>query len=388
MQPRPFTVAVDARTVFDETRRGIGKTVVELYLALSQSRPAWRFRLFCRTADGVNPFAGRPNVSVEPIDMPGDRFSLWPRVRLPLAVSLARPDVYHAPAGPAPTLVRCRLATTIHDLIPVDADRPDPAVRAWVASVRRTVRRARVVFALSDHARGRIIDLLGVPADKIRVVRWGPISAPTTPPSPERSAQLHSQYGVPPGARYVLHFGMADPRKNTAHLLAEWNRIPEAVRAGVRLIVVGVQGPKRQEFTAIARATTGAGVGITGFVPEEDARDLLAGAAALAYPTTYEGFGLPLLDAFTAGVPAVAGDRTSLPELAGTAAELVDPATPGAVAAGLTRVLSDPGHAAELVRRGRLRAAEFTWAKAAEVVADGLRFAAGRSVRVAPFHRE
>ncbi len=375
---RPFTVAVDARTVFDETRRGIGKTVVELYRALSKSRPAWHFRLFCRTAGGDNPFADCPNVSAEPIDIPGDRFDLWPRLRLPLAVSLARPDVYHAPAGPAPALVRSRLATTIHDLIPIDTGRADPAARVWGASVRHTARRARVVFALSQHARGRITTLLSVPADRIRVVHWGPISTPAAPLSPERLAQLLTQYGVPAGARYVLHFGMTDPRKNTAHLLAEWGKIPEAVRTGVRLVVVGVQGPKWQEFTATAAAMSGAGVGITGYVPEEDARDLLAGAAALAYPTTYEGFGLPLLDAFAAGVPAVAGDRTSVPEVAGDAAELVDPVTPGAVAAGLTRVLTDPAHATELVRRGRLRAAGFTWAKAAGVVADGLQFAAGR----------
>ena len=152
------------------------------------------------------------------------------------------------------------------------------------------------------------------------------------------------------------------PERTRGILLREWVAVPESARADVTLVIVGVQGPAFAEFQALA----GAGVTVAGYVNEADARDLLGGAAAVAYPTLAEGFGLPLLDAFAAGVPVVASDRTSLPELAGGAAELIDPVTPGRLAAGLTRVLADAEYASELRQKGRVRAASFRWAATAE----------------------
>ncbi len=369
----PLRVAVDARVVFDETPRGIGQTVACLYRALAAARPDWRFDLYCRTPDPAPLFAGCANVAARPLEMRGDRFELWPRLRLPWAVARGGAHVFHAAAGPAPTLVRGPLVTTIYDLIPIDAGRADPAARHWARRVRSAALRAKVVLTSSAHARDRIVDLLGIDAGKVRLVRWGPVTAPKAPPGAARRAELAGRYGFAPTGKYVLHFGMADPRKNTAHLLAEWGRLPEAVRRAHTLVVVGVEGPGRAHFESQAPP----GARVHGYAPEADVADLLSGAAALAYPTTYEGFGLPLLAAFAARTPVVAGNLTSLPEVAGDAAELVDPHAPGAFAAGLARVLTDPAHAHELVRRGAERLRRYSWAGAAEVVAGALADAAG-----------
>ena len=367
---RPLAIALDGRTIFDEPRRGIAKTTIEQYRALAALRPAWRFRVFYAEGREPDPFADLPNVRCDRLRMKGDRFDLWPRVRLPVATALARADLFHAVACLAPPVPGARLVTTINDLIPLEDGRTDPAARAWAANVRRTARHARAVLTPSEFSKARIVALLGVNPAKVHVVPWASTSPPAVA-SPADLAATRARFGVPPGDRYVLHFGMTDPRKNTAGLLAAWGRLPAAARRGVRLTVVGLSDAGRADFTARVAALPEAarGVGLFGYVSEEDVGRLLAGATVLAYPTLYEGFGLPILDGFAAGVAVLTGRTTSLPEVAGDAALTADAADPDALAGGLARLLLDDDFRAAFVRRGAERVAGFTWRRTAELTA-------------------
>ena len=367
---RPFTITIDGRTIFDEPRRGIAKTTIEQYRALAGLRPAWHFRVFYAEGREPDPFADLPNVRCERLRMKGDRFDLWARLRLPLANAAARPDLFHAAAGLAPPFPGAPLVTTINDLIPLEVGRTDPAALAWAANVRRTARRARAVLTPSEFSKGRIVALLGVNPAKVHVVPWASTSPPAFP-APDHLAAARARFGVPPGDRYVLHFGMTDPRKNTAALLEAWARVPAAARRGARLVVVGLSDAGRAHFAGAGAARPGwaGGVGVFGYVPEEDVGVLLAGAAVLAYPTLYEGFGLPVLDGFAAGVAVLTGRTTSLPEVAGDAALTVDATDPDALAGGLARLLGDDDCRAEFVRRGAERVARFTWRRTAELTA-------------------
>ena len=367
---RPLTIAIDGRTVFDEPRRGIAKTTVALYRALAELRPAWRFRFSYAEGTQPDPFADLPNVSCERLRMRGDRFELWPRLRLPLATAFARPDLFHAAAGVAPRFPGAPLVTTLNDLIPLESGRTDAAAAAWVANVRRAARRSRAVLTPSEFTKGRVVACLGVNPAKVHVVPWACTSPPARP-SPAALAEVRARFGVPPGERYVLHFGMTDPRKNTAGLLTAWARLPAEVRRGVRLVIVGLSDAGRAELATrfAPQLSLGGGVGISGYVSEEDVGVLLAGAEVLAYPTLYEGFGLPILDGFAAGVAVLTGSTTSLPEVAGDAALCVDAADPDALAGGLARLLSDPDCRAGYAARGAARGASFTWTRAAELTA-------------------
>jgi alpha-1,3-rhamnosyl/mannosyltransferase len=365
-----LVVAVDARTVYDEARRGIAKTVVGLYRALAAARPGWRFQMIHRDGREGNPFADLSNVVPVRVEMPGDRFGLWQAVRLPLVIAAARPDVFHAPAGVAPRVLPARMVATVNDLIPLDARAGEPGVAAWGRNVRRAATRARAVVTASEHARGRIVHHFGVPPEKVAVVRWGPISGPPTPPLPATAEVVRQKYGVPAGGEYVLHFGMADPRKNTARVIDAWAAVSSAVRERASLLVVGVQGPGLERFRQQVlghRLVDSAHV--HGYIPEADVAVLTAGAAAVCYPTLYEGYGLPVLDAFAAGVPVLSSNTTSIPEVAGDAGLLVDPTDTAAIAAGLTRLVLDPVLRDELVARGRVRVRDFTWERCAEQVA-------------------
>ncbi len=361
---RPLTVAVDARLVFDEPWRGIAKTVVGLYRALAALRPDWRFHLFHREGTVPNPFADRPNVFPRRIDIRGDRLDLWNRVRLPIATRFAGADVFHAPAGVAPRFPFARMVTTLHDLIPLDTRPTDADSVRWVANVGRAARSARVVITASEFSKRRIAEAFGVPLWKIHVIPWAPSFESV---STEGRSQGPRWEAIRPDRPYVLHFGLVDPRKNTARVLAAWALLPVAVREAFLLLIVGVQGPALERYQAEAKQL--GGVRVLGYVPEGEVWELLAGAAAVCYPTLYEGFGLPALDAMAAGVPVLTSAATSLPEVVGNAAVLVDPADETAIAAGLLRMLTDEGYRSELAGRGRDRAKAYTWERTAEATA-------------------
>ena len=375
---RPLTIAIDGRTVFDAPRRGIGNTTVAQYRALAELRPSWRFAFFYAEGTQPDPFADLPNVRSERLRMRGDRFDLWPRLRLPLATAWARPDVFHGAAGVAAAFPGAPLVTTLNDLIPLETGRTDAAALAWVGNVRRSARRARAILTPSEFTKGRIVERLGVSPAKVRVVPWAAAPPPPGPP-PAHAAEVRARFGVKPDERYVLHYGMADPRKNTAGLLDAWGRVPVAARRGVRLVVVGLSDAGTADLAArFAPHLAAGGVGLSGYASDDDLAALLAGAEVLAYPTLYEGFGLPILDAFAAGVPVLTGATTSLPEVAGGAAWCVDAADPDALAAGLTRLLGDGPGRAELVRRGAERVAHYTWRRTAELTAEAFEAVAGR----------
>ena len=161
---------------------------------------------------------------------------------------------------------------------------------------------------------------------------------------------------------YVLAVGTLEPRKNLERLLDAWLLLPDALRASHELALVGPRGWDDDRIVAKAEA---GGARLLGRVDDDELRALYAGAAAFAYPSLYEGFGLPVLEAMMAGAPVLTSSVSSLPEVAGDAAVLVDPLSTRAIAGGIEQLLTDPELAARLRAAGPPRAAEFSWARTA-----------------------
>lgn len=368
---RSLTVTVDARLVFDQPRRGIAKTAIALYRALATARQDWRFVMFHRRAAQDNPFSGLPNILIKRIEIRGDKYQLWDKVRLPGANLVSRPDIFHTPGGLAPQHPMAPLVATVHDLIPLDMRPDDDGVARWAASVRRSAENARLVLTASNYAREQIIRHFAIPREKIAIIHWGPITALSERPSTEALASVRHRYDIPADAQYVLHFGMQDRRKNTKPTIEAWARVPAAVRERWTLLIVGVEDPVIDEFRRLAASLgVGESVKVRGYVAEEDVGLLLAGAGVMCYPTAHEGFGLPILDGFASDVPVLTGHGTSLPEVAGDAAMMVDVASTQAIADGLTTLLADDDLRREMVRRGRQRVGLFNWKRTAEDVAS------------------
>ena len=371
---------MDARQLFRTNRRGIGKTLAEVYAALARRRPAWEFVLVHQLAvPGPPQLAGLANFRAVRVDIPGgDRLGLWEAVRLPAAAVWCRADVLHSPANTGPRFPLTRMVLTVHDLIPLEIAPDAPETRTWVKAVAVACRAARHITTVSEYSKAQIVARLGVPADRVTVIGHAPDSrlAPVTDPA--ELDRVRAKYGLGPGEPYAFGFGAADPRKNTARLIEAYADLPAGLRAQYRLLLVGIQDGAAAEFRQLAAGrNVGDRVVLHGFADEADLPALMSGAAALCFPSRSEGFGLPILDAFACRLPVLAGNRTSLPEVAGDAAELVDPDDTASVRDGLARLLSDPDLRQRLRDRGTERLQAFTWDAAAEAFAGVFERVAG-----------
>jgi glycosyltransferase involved in cell wall biosynthesis len=237
--------------------------------------------------------------------------------------------------------------------------------------VARAARAARRVHTASTHTARQLTAILGVPARKVEMI---PIAAdPRFAPVADRDqlAAVREKYRVPPECPFVLGFGAADPRKNTRRVLEAWARLPADVRGRFFLLLVGIQDATMPAFRQLAtELLPSGGWHLHGFADEDDLPALLSACDALCYPSLAEGFGLPVLEAFGCGTAVVTSHTTSLPEVAGDAALLVDPTDTAALAGALCKVLSDDRLRAELAARGRLRAKAFDWVGTAGGMAD------------------
>jgi glycosyltransferase involved in cell wall biosynthesis len=365
------TIALDARTVYAAQRRGTGKNLIDLYRALARRRPDWRFVMLHRGPGADEPFASEPNIRSRAIEMPGDRWDLWQQLRLPIAARAAGADVLHSPANTAPRRPLTPLVATIHDLIFLDRRFAGPGGARMGAQAAAAARKAHKVFTPSEFSKREIVQRFAIPADKVTVNPWAPDANCARVEDPAELARVRAAYGLEPDRPYVFGFGGADPRKNTEGVLRAWARLDAPSRRDHVLLLVGLNPPARARFEALAEELKIAErARLSGFADEADIPALLSGATLLCYPSLAEGFGLPVLDAFVCETAVLTSDATSLPEVAGDAAELVDPDDVEAIAAALAGLLVDDARRAELIARGRERVKRFTWDAVAQRAAQ------------------
>jgi glycosyltransferase involved in cell wall biosynthesis len=368
-------VAVDARTVYSATRRGTGKNLVDLYRSLARLQPGWEFVMLHQRGTAVDdPFLAEPNVTTRAFDVPGDRWGVWEQAGLTLAARFARASLLHSPANTGPAVPLVPLVVTIHDLIPLEISPDAPDTQRWSRNVRRAAGAARRILTPSTHTKTLLRTRFRIPDDKIVVNPWASDSSAHRVVDPVELDRVRRKYGVSHMREYVLGFGAADPRKNTYRIIEAWAALPADVRAGLGLLLVGLQEPFLAQAREHARGLAPeSGWSLEGFASEEDLPALLSGAALLCYPSLSEGFGLPVLDAFACGTPIVTSTTSSLPEVAGDAAVLVDPLDVRAITAAMLSVGTNDELRASLRAAGFARLQLYSWERCAKTVAGVFR---------------
>jgi len=311
----------------------------------------------------------------------------WDLLGLGRAARQADLDLLHVPHFGAPLRPGVPLIVTVHDVIPfvLPAYRATRSARLRLAAMRRTVGGARLIITPSRFSAGEIERVLGITADRIRVTpeaasaehRPGPDHAAGLP------AAIASRYGI--DGRYLFNVGGLDARKNLPVLLEAFARALPDLDQPVQLVIAGAAHTANPHvFQPLAPVIERLGlrrqVVLTGFVPATEKLALHQSASLYVTPSLYEGFGLTPLEAMACGVPVIAAQRTSLPEVVGEAGLLVEP-EPEPFAAAIVEVLNDPTRAADLRRRGLARASTFSWHHTARLTIEAYRDALSDSVR-------
>ncbi|RME33796.1 MAG: glycosyltransferase family 1 protein [Thermoflexia bacterium] len=296
----------------------------------------------------------------------------WHRLRVPLPVEVfvGRVDLFYSPDFVLPpTLHTTRTLLTVHDLSFLRY--PEHFVPKLVRYLERvvpdSVRRADRVLADSEATRTDLIELLGTPPEKVEVLYSG-VDERFRPDGEEGEGErLRARYGL--DRPYVLAVGTLQPRKNYVRLIRAFVRLPAGETV---LVIAGGRGWMYEEVLEEAVRFPHR-VRVLGFVDEEDLPALYRGARLFVMPSFYEGFGLPVLEAMACGVPVVCSGVSSLPEVAGDAALLVDPADEEGLAEAMRRALEDGALREQMRTLGLARAATFTWDRAARQLLEGLR---------------
>jgi glycosyltransferase involved in cell wall biosynthesis len=374
-------LAIDARPAIDAEKTGVGWYTWHLLHRLPDVDPETQYLAWYLHAKGLLrdrrffPDAARRNFAEHASRFPARLFSpIASRLHVPRVEWLTPFDALFAPNFIPPPTER-PFVVTVHDiafaLFPETARHLSPR---WHAGFRRGIERAGRILVPSAATREDLIERFHVVPQRVLVVPLGVEPAPS--PSHAEIASLRRRHRL--DSPYVLFLGGIERRKNLPALVRAFATVPQDL--GVSLVLAGgavARDPGASaELEAAVRSLSESvrrRVLTTGYVSEHDKAALLAGAEALVYPSTYEGFGFPVLEAMAAGTPVVTSDRSSLPEIAGEAALLVDPSSADAIAHGIERVLTDAELRARLRKAGAERARSFTWERTARETAETLR---------------
>lgn len=284
------------------------------------------------------------------------------------------PELLHIPHFAAPIRSHIPLIVTVHDVIPLvlPAYQASRAMRLNLAVMRRNVRSARLILTPSNAAAADITRVLGIPPDRIRVTpeAAGNEFRPATDPANDRA--VARRLGI--CGRYIFNVGGFDTRKNLPVLLEAFAKLRPRVEQPIQLVIAGAPHSDNPAVfpplePVIAQLGLTDAVVLPGRISDDDKLALYRGAALYATPSLYEGFGLTALEAMACGIPTVATNRTSLPEVVGDGGLLVEPEAE-ALATALAAILNDPEVAARLSERGLTRAATFSWRRTAELTLD------------------
>jgi glycosyltransferase involved in cell wall biosynthesis len=357
---------------------GVSRYIEQLLRRLLPAAPEDRWTVYVAPG-AASRVAVAPNVRVRPSRLPTTNplaRIFWEQFVAPAALLRDPPAVLFCPLNVVPFAARCPTVVCVHDLafIRFPEQRGQARRRYLTALTRLSVRRAAHVVTVSEWTRREVIDLLGVAPDRVTTTpnggdeRLGPLD-PAAVTEFRRARSLPDQF--------LLFLSTLEPRKNIETLLRAYARRRDEI--GMPLVIAGGKGWFYEPIFRLAEELhLGDAVRFPGFVPGEELGLWYNAATAFVYPSLYEGFGLPPLEAMQCGTPVITSTAASLPEVAGDAALLVEPTDVDSLAAALARVASDPGLRDDLRARGLRQARQFSWERSAtttlavlRAVADG-----------------
>jgi len=370
-------IGIDASRAVPSERTGTEQYSLHLIRALVRlGKEAHHFRLYFNQPPPKGLFERNERVEWRIIPFP----RLWSHLRLAWEIHRRPPDVLFIPAHVLPLLHPSRCVVTIHDLGFLYYPETHPPLARWYLcwATRFNARHAQRVIVDSKATRDDLIAFYHLEPQKIVVAYPSGAEGFTPVKDPLRLAQVRRRYHT--GESYFLYVGSLHPRKNILTLLEAFARLHKyaIIRKDTKLVLVGKRGWLYQEIFRRAQEDDLAGkVSFPGYVSTEDLAALFSGAVAFVFPSLYEGFGLPILEAMACEVPVISSNTSSLPEVVGDAGLLVDPHNVKELCEAMARLYHDPVLRNELISRGKRRRRLFSWEACAHQVLSTLEAVGG-----------
>jgi len=351
-------IGIDARKLHDF---GIGTYIRNLLRQLARLDRETEYVLLSRPEDAAVLKALGENF--RPVAETAGNYSISEQFRIPLALRREGVALFHAPHYVLPPLVPCPSVVTIHDCIHLVFPQylPNKLALGYArTSMGMAARRAARVLTVSETSKRDIIKFFGTSPDKIDVIYNSYDEQFGVEPREEDINRVRERYQLQD--EFVLYVGNVKPHKNVERLIEAFHLVRDRGLDHLKLVIIGDAVSKYAALRrAVHRHQLHKYVRFLGFVPEETLAIMYRLAGVFVFPSLYEGFGLPPLEAMASGTPVVVSNLSSLPEVAGNAAVLVDPYHPEAIADGIERVLTDSVFRADLRARGLARAKQFSW---------------------------
>ena len=351
-------IGIDARRLHDF---GIGTYIRNLLRQLARLDRQTEFVLICKPEDR-DTLAGLGE-NFRPVPETAGNYSVFEQVKIPLVLKREGVTLFHAPHYVLPPLVSCRSVVTIHDCIHLMFPQylPNRFALAYAStSIALASRRATRVLTVSESSKRDILRFVDVPPDKIDVIYNAYDERFAVEPRDEDVVRVRERFQLQDA--FVLYAGNVKPHKNLERLIEAFDLVRTRGLDHLKLVLIGDEISK---YAALRRAVhqhqLHKHVRFLGYLPEETLAVMYRLAGVFVFPSLYEGFGLPPLEAMASGTPVVTSNVSSLPEVAGNAALLVDPYDPEAIADGIYRVLTDDALRHELRQKGVARARQFSW---------------------------
>jgi glycosyltransferase involved in cell wall biosynthesis len=351
-------IGIDARKLHDF---GIGTYIRNLLRHLGRLDRETEFVVFCRPED--REALSSIGENFRPVVESSANYSIAEQLRIPLALKREGVTLFHAPHYVLPPLVRCRSVVTIHDCIHLMFPQylPNRMALAYArTSIGLAARRATRVMTVSESSKRDILRFVDVEPDRIDVIYNAYDERFGIEPGEDDVVRVRERYQL--HDEFVLYAGNVKPHKNLERLIDAFSLVRKRGLDHLKLVLIG---DEISRYAALRRAVhqhqLHKYVRFLGYLPQETLAVMYRLAGVFVFPSLYEGFGLPPLEAMASGTPVVTSNVSSLPEVAADAAVLVDPYDPGAIADGIERVLTNEDLRADLRRRGLARARQFSW---------------------------
>jgi len=366
-----LTIGIDVR--FLSKRRGIGNYIKNLLEALAKTTSQHKFILYADSKAVMSAVPDDPRFSLKII--PFKLYPIWEQLILPFYVWADKLDVLHCPGNSAPVVLpkATKLIITIHDvmyMLPVRMLPSSPSLYQkigrlylrWVVPL--AARNATKIVTISKYSESDIVKSLSIDRSRLSVIYEAPGAVFRQDYVQSRAILERFNLNLD---HFIFGFGAIDPRKNTARIITAFAEFHKNNQSIYQLVVVGLSKSATAHFSKqIQSLNLGENVALLGFVSEEELISLYSLAQVMVYPSLYEGFGIPILEAMACGTPVIGSTSASIPEIAGGAALLVDPVNVSELALAITKMCTDGLLRQQFKALGLKRAGEFSWQKVAQ----------------------